>query len=70
MGELFLLGILAIIVAILFNWGSPRFAATSWGARFQGSYAGRTVATALVFFLAIWVGAFALAKVGESPLRG
>jgi len=50
----------AVIVAILFNFVAPRFAATSFGQRFVGNYAMVTLGTALVIFAAIWVAAVLL----------
>jgi hypothetical protein len=65
--ELVLLFVLSIIVAILFNWGQPRFMATSLGGRFGGNFAGQTLMTAIVFFAAIWVASVALSAVDKSP---
>ena len=67
MSELFMLFIMAIVVAILFNWGSPKFYASNIGSRFGSSYAGHTLATAIVFFAVIWVSAYTLSMVGERP---
>jgi hypothetical protein len=65
--ELLMLFALAVIVSILFNFGAPRFAATSIGKRFVGNYAMVTLGTAIVFFAAIYVASIALSAVKESP---
>jgi hypothetical protein len=60
MFELLLLFAFSVIVAIVFNWGTPKFAATGFGKKFVGSYLRVTLGTALVFFLAIYVAAIGL----------
>jgi hypothetical protein len=69
MSELVMLLALSVIAAILFNFGAPRFAASSVGQRFVGSYIKVTFGTALVFFVVIWVASIALSAVaGKSSL--
>lgn len=65
--ELLFLFAFSIVVAILFNYGSPKFAATSFGQRFVGSYTRVTLGTALVFFIAIYVAALAFSAVSNNP---
>jgi hypothetical protein len=65
--EILLLFVLAIVVSILYNFGAPRFAATSIGAKFQTNFAGKTLGTALVFFLAIYVAALLMGAINERP---
>lgn len=57
----------AVVVAILFNFGAPRFAATSIGQRFVGNYAMTTLGTALVIFGAIYLSAVLLSAAKVSP---
>lgn len=63
--EMVLLFVLALVVAILYNFGAPKFAATSLGTKFQANFAGQTLVTAFVFFLAIYVAALLMDAVGE-----
>jgi hypothetical protein len=65
--ELLLLFALSVIVAIIFNWGSPKFAATSVGQRFVGSYLRVTLGTAIVFFIAIYGSALLLSAISKNP---
>jgi hypothetical protein len=65
--ELVLLFAMSVIVAILFNFGSAKLAASSLGPRFTGSYAMVTLGTALVFFLAIFAAAYAMKAIGKEP---
>jgi hypothetical protein len=55
MSELVMLFALSIVAAILFNFGAPRFAQSSIGQRFVGSYFKVTLGTAIVFFAVIYV---------------
>jgi len=61
--ELLMLFAFSVVVAILFNFGAPRFAATSIGQRFVGNYAMVTLGTALIIFVAIWLSAVLLSAV-------
>lgn len=61
--ELVMLFAFAVVVAILFNFGAPKFAATSFGQRFVGNYAMVTLGTAIVIFAAIYVSAILLSAV-------
>jgi len=61
--ELLMLFAFAVAVAILFNFGAPRFAATAFGQKFVGNYAMVTLGTALVIFLAIYVASILLSAV-------
>ena len=61
--ELVMLFAFAVVVAILFNFGAPKFAATTFGQRFVGNYAMVTLGTAIVFFFAIWIAAVLLSAV-------
>jgi hypothetical protein len=45
----------AVVVAMLYNFGAPLVAASSVGQKYGGSYAGKTLATAVVIFAAIVV---------------
>jgi hypothetical protein len=65
--EFVLLAAMAVIVAILFNFGSAKLAASSLGPKFQGSYAMVTLGTALVIFLAIIASAYAMKAIGKEP---
>ena len=65
MTELVMLFALAIVVAILFNFGAPRFAQSKFGAYFVGSYIRATLGTAIVFFLAIWVASLLMSAIGQ-----
>jgi len=67
MMELVLLFAFSVIAAILFNYGSPRFAASSFGQRFVGSYTRVTLGTAIVFFAVIYLSAIALSAVSHEP---
>jgi len=67
MYELLMLLIFSIVVAILFNWGSPRFYASSVGNRFGSTFPGHTLATAVVFMGVIWAAAFIFSAVGRKP---
>jgi branched-subunit amino acid permease len=60
---------LSVLVAIGFNFGYPRVAASTnpYAMKLQSSYAGKTLATALVFFLAIYAAAIVLTVAGERP---
>ena len=55
MSELVMLFALAIVAAILFNYGAPRFAQSGFGQRFVGSYFRVTLGTAIVFFVVIYL---------------
>jgi len=61
--ELIMLFAFSVVVAIMFNFGAPRFAATKIGQRFVGNYAMVTLGTALVIFFAIWLSAVLLSAV-------
>lgn len=65
MMELLMLFVFAIVVAILFNYGQPKFAASSIGQRFGTSYAGATLATAIVFFVIIWIAGYGFRMAGK-----
>lgn len=71
--ELVLLFAFAVIVAILFNWGGPKFSGYLQSSKYpriqnlQNNYAGKTLVTALVFFAAMTAGAFALSMAGKRP---
>jgi hypothetical protein len=65
--QILLLFALSVIVAILFNYGTPRFAATNFGKRFVGSYTRVTLGTAIIFFLAIYGSALLLSVVSSEP---
>jgi hypothetical protein len=67
MMELLMLFAFSIVVAILFNFGAPRFAATGIGQRFVGSYAMTTLGTAFVIFAAIYLSSIALSAVKAQP---
>jgi len=67
MMELLLLFAFSVIAAILFNYGSPKFAASSFGQKFVGSYTRVTLGTALVFFAVIYISAIALSAVASEP---
>ena len=66
--QLLLLFALAMISAILFNWGTPKFAATTVGQKFVGSYFKTTLGTAIVFFLVIYGSALLLSIVSSPRL--
>lgn len=65
MMELITLFIFALVVAMLVNYGGPKFTASSIGQRFGSSYAGATLATALVFFIAFWIVGYGFSAVGK-----
>lgn len=65
--ELGLLLVFSLVVAMVFNWGQPRLEATTFGARWQGTYAGRTGFTALVIFGSIYLASKLLDVVYEKP---
>ncbi len=67
MGPLVMLFILSLIIAVLYNFGAPRFYATKFGTKLGGSFFGATVATALVIFAAIWVASVAMDAVDGKP---
>lgn len=62
--EFLLTLILALMVAIVFNYGKPKFDATSWGGKLKGNFYGTTFATALVFLAAIYLAAIVASTVG------
>ena len=66
--QLLLLFALSVVVAIVFNWGTPKFAATTVGQRFVGSYFKTTLGTAIVFFLVIYGSALILSIVATPRL--
>jgi hypothetical protein len=51
---------LAVVVAILFNWGQPKLFASQNASlvKWQGNYAGKTLMTAAVIFAAIVAAGF------------
>lgn len=63
--EFVLLFALAVIVALFANAVGPRVYATSFGTRLQANYAGRTVSTAVVIFVALIAGAFVMSAIKE-----
>jgi hypothetical protein len=65
--ELVFLFAFSVIVAILFNFSAPRFAATSFGQKFAGNYALVTLGTALVLFVAIYVASFVASAANIKP---
>ena len=65
--ELLLVFAFAVVVSILFNFGGPKFAASSFGKRFTGNYAMQTLGTAIVFFAAIYVAALLMSAVDGMP---
>jgi hypothetical protein len=65
--ELLFLAAFSILVAMGFNFFTPKFAATSFGQKFVGSYFRVTLGTALVIFLAIYVSAVALSFLSVRP---
>lgn len=65
--ELIFLFAFSVIVAILFNFSAPRFAATSVGQKFVGNYAMVTLGTALVIFAAIYLASFVASAANVRP---
>lgn len=65
--EAILLLAFSIVVAILFNFGAPKFAATKIGQKFVGNYAWTTLGTALVIFGAVYIASLLLSAAGERP---
>lgn len=62
--EFLLTLILVLIIAILFNWGMPKFQATKLGGKIQGMKFGTTLVTALVLLVAIYAAAFVGGAIG------
>lgn len=67
--EFLMLFVFAVVVAILVNYGGPKFTASSIGQRFGSSYAGATLSTALVFFLAFLVVGYGFAAAGRRVIE-
>jgi hypothetical protein len=62
--EFLLTVILVLIIAILFNWGMPKFQATGIGTKIQGMKFGMVLVTAVVLLAAIYVAAFVGSLIG------
>jgi hypothetical protein len=60
---------LSVLVAIGFNFVQPRVMASQnpYAIKLQSSYAGKTLATALIFLLVIYAAATVLTVAGERP---
>lgn len=56
--ELLLTAILVSMIAILYNYGRPKFDSSSFGKKFSTNFYGNTAATAIVLFAAIVVASF------------
>lgn len=65
--ELVLLGVFALIFAMLFNWGAPRVMAHPRLATLQTSYAGKTLVTGAIVFVFLIAVSYAMSAVGERP---
>jgi hypothetical protein len=66
--EYVLLFAFSVLVALGFNFAGPRFSASSFGTRFQSSYARRTLGTAIVLFVAIVVASFVMSAAYKKPM--
>lgn len=62
--EFLLTVLLVLIIAILYEWGRPKFAATSIGTRIGGMKYGAIGVTAIVLLLAIYVAGFVGGAIG------
>lgn len=58
---------LSALVAMFTNYAGPKFSASKYGTRFQGSYAGRTASTTLVIFVAIVAASFIMSAAYRKP---
>lgn len=62
-------GALAIVVAILFNFAQPRVFGSAALQKYQTSYAGKTLFTAVIIFGAIVLAGYVFSAVdGKSPV--
>lgn len=64
-----LLFVLSVIVAMFSNYAGPKFYASSFGSRFSGNYAMRTVGTALVIFVGIVLATVVIDAVSSRGVR-
>lgn len=56
--EILLTAILVAMIAILYNYGRPKFDSSSFGKKFSNNFYGNTAATAIVLFVAILLASF------------
>lgn len=56
--EILLTAIIVLLIAILYNFGRPKFDTTNFGKKFSGNFYGNTAATAIVLFVAILLASF------------
>jgi Zn-dependent protease len=71
LGAMLLLFIFAVLFAMGFNYGGPRFmnyaVSKPWGQRLNGSYAGKTVLTAIMVFALLVGVSLVMSAVKEKP---
>jgi hypothetical protein len=65
--EFVLIFVLSLLVAMITNHVGPRFYASTYGSKYRDSYAGKTVTTALVIFVAIVAASFIMSAAYKKP---
>jgi len=65
--EFFVAFAFVIIMAILFNYGWPKWSGSKYGLKLGKNFAGQTLSLALFFFVMIYVLAYLFHVVHEKP---